>query len=310
MQNKHKNYISVIIPVYQDKEGLIDTITSLRAQDFPKDQYEIIIADNNSQDSTKQTAMELQNAHPDLIKVVHQDQVQSSYATRNAGVKAAKGDICCFIDADMTADVDYLSKVSGYFNRDEELMYFGCNVKILKTASTVSAKMNRNSGFKMKQYFENSNFIGAGCLSVRRNIFEQIGYFDDRLESGGDKEFGQRVHAAGFKQHYDHDLALYHPSRLTYASMLMKYKRIARGHAQLVHYYPERYSYYKSKRYYNISRYFPPLLIKLILTPFVFIASFGQYFYYLPIRFSALNEFRKELRDLAKKHPEDNMDIM
>ena len=176
--------ISIIIPVYQDKKGLIDTVNSLIAQDFPKDQYEIIIVDNNSQDGTKQAALELQNTHPELIKVVHQDKIQNSYATRNAGVKAAKGDICCFIDADMAAKVDYLSKVSGYFNRDEELMYFGCNVKILNTASTVSAKMNRKSGFNMKKYFEKSNFIGAGCLSVRRNIFEQIGYFDDRIRRG------------------------------------------------------------------------------------------------------------------------------
>ena len=302
--------ISVIIPVFQDKDGLIDTVNSLIAQDFPKDRYEVIIVDNNSQDDTKQAAMELRKAHPDLIKVVYQDQIQNSYATRNAGVKAAKGDIYCFIDADMKAEVDYLANISRHFDKNEELMYFGCNVKILKTASTVSAKMNRNSGFKIKKYFEKSNFVVTACLSVRGKIFEQVGYFDDRLESGGDKEFGQRVHAAGFKQHYDHDLVLYHPSRSTYASMLKKYKRIARGHAQLVHYYPERYSYYKSNRYYKISRYTPPLLIKLILTPFVFIASFGQYFYYLPIRFSALNEFRKELRDLAKKHPEDNMDIM
>ena len=129
------------------------------------------------------------------------------------------------------------------------------------------------------------------------------------IESGGDKEFGQRVHVAGFKQHYDHNLTLYHPSRSTYASILKKYKRIARGHAQLAHYYPERYSYYKSDRYYNICRYVPPLLIRLLAVPFALIVSTGKYFYYLPIRFTSLFEFRKELRKLAKNN-EDNKSIM
>lgn len=302
--------ISVIVPVFQDKIGLINTVESLIAQDFPKDKYEIIIVDNNSQDGTKQTAMELRNAHPDLVKVVHQDMIQSSYATRNAGVKKAKGDICCFIDADMTAEADYLSKVLDHFNNDEKLIYFGCNVRVLKTAGTFSARMNHKYGFKIKKYFEKDNFVTTACLSVRRNVFEQIGYFDDRLESGGDREFGQRVHAAGFKQHYDHDLALYHPSRSTYASMLKKYKRIARGHAQLVHYYPERYSYYKSDRYYNIKRYFPPYLIKLLLIPFALIVSTWKYFYYLPIRFCTLVEFRKELRKLAQKNDKDNKGVI
>jgi glycosyltransferase involved in cell wall biosynthesis len=301
--------VSVIIPVFQDKDGLIDTVNSLIAQDFPKDRYEIIIADNNSQDGTKQTAMELENTYPNLIKVVHQDQIQGSYATRNAGVKEAKGGICCFIDADMKADVNYLSSVSSHFNKNEELMYLGCNVAILGNGNTISAKMDRKYGFKIKKYFEKSNFVVTACLSVRKKIFEQIGYFDDRLESGGDKEFGQRVYAAGFKQHYDQDLILYHPSRSSYYSILKKYKRIARGHAQLSYYYPKRYGYYKSDRYYNINRYIPSFLAKVPVLFFAFIVSAGKYFYYLPIRFCALFEFRKELRRLAKKNNKDNRGI-
>jgi glycosyltransferase involved in cell wall biosynthesis len=310
MQNKNKDYISVIIPVFQDKDGLLDTVKSLIAQDFPRDQYEIVIVDNNSQDGTKQAAIELQTTYPDLIRVVHQDQIQNSYATRNAGVRAAKGEICCFIDADMTAHADYLANVSNHFDKDRKLMYLGCNVPILQTSGTISSKINRKYGFRMKEYFTKSNFVGAGCLSVRRKIFEQVGYFDDRLESGGDKEFGQRVHAAGFRQYYDHDLVLYHPSRATYVSMLKKYKRIARGHAQLIHYYPERYSYYKSDRYYRFDRYFPSFLIKLPAMLFAFIFSAGKYFYYLPINLCALLEFRRELRKLARKKDDDEKRVM
>ena len=293
--------ISIIIPVYRNKDGLLDTVNSLIAQDFPKDRYEIIISDNNSQDGTKQTAMELENTYPDLIKVVHQDLIQGSYAARNAGAKEAKGDICCFIDADMKANVDYLANVSDHFNEDEELMYLGCNIAILGNGNTISAKMNRKYGFKVKEYFEKNNFVVTACLSVRKKIFERVGYFDDRLESGGDKEFGQRVYAAGLRQYYDHDLSLYHPSRTTYRSMLKKYKRIARGNAQLVYYYPERYGYYKSDRYYNIFRYTPPLLNKLFYIFIGVIVSFVKYFYDLPIRLCALFEFRKELRKLEGK---------
>jgi len=310
MQNKNKDYISVIIPVFQDKNGLIDTVSSLIAQDFPKNRYEIVIVDNNSKDGTKETALAIQNQYPGLIKIVHQDKIQSSYATRNAGVNAARGSICCFIDADMTAPADYLAKVSDHFDKDGKLMYLGCNVIILEKSGTISSKINRKYGFRIKEYFTKSNFVGAGCLSVRKKIFEQIGYFDDRLESGGDKEFGQRVHAAGLRQHYDHDLILYHPSRTTYASMLKKYKRIARGHAQLVHYYPERYSYYKSDRYYKISHYIPPVLRKLVALFFGVIVSFLRYFYDLPIRLCALFEFRKELRKLARENNEDKKVVM
>jgi glycosyltransferase involved in cell wall biosynthesis len=304
--NNNKILISVIIPVYQDKKGLADTVNSILAQDFPRERYEIIIADNNSRDGTKQAALEFQQAYPDQIKVVHQDQIQSSYATRNAGIKAANGEICCFIDADMIAHPDYLSRVYIYFNKDENLMYFGCNVLITKTAATLSDKMNRKYDFNMKQYFEKSHYSGTGCLSVRRCIFDKVGLFDDRLESSGDKEFGQRVHAAGLKQYYDHDLVLYHPSRSTYGSIIKKYKRIARGHAQLVHYYPERYGYYKADRYYNVFRYIPPVVSKLLALPFILIISTGKFFYDLPIRLFALKAFHSELRRLSNQKEEEH----
>lgn len=76
-----------------------------------------------------------------------------------------------------------------------------------------------------------------------------------------------------------------------------------------MHYYHDRYGYYKSDRYYNINRYIPSFLAKVPVLFFAFIVSAGKYFYYLPIRFCALFEFRKELRRLAKKNNKDNRGI-
>ena len=153
--------ISVIIPVFQDKDGLIDTVDSLVAQDFPQDQYEIIIADNNSKDSTKQVATEFQEKYPGLIKVVHQDQIQSSYATRNAGVEIARGDICCFIDADMTAGRDYLRRIYNYLSQNN-VDYLGCNLRISGKRKTLVEKYNYLFAFPMKKYFEEYHFAGTG----------------------------------------------------------------------------------------------------------------------------------------------------
>ena len=293
MQNNLK--ISVIIPVYQDEKGLADTVNSMLAQDFPKQWYEIIIVDNNSKDGTKQAAMELQKAYPDLIKVVHQDQIQSSYAARNAGVKAAKGEICCFIDANMTADTKYLARVLRHFENDEELDYMGCRIQVVCNGKrTLSDWYNLRYDFQIEKYFKKDHFVVTACLSARKRVFERVGFFDKRLESSGDKEFGQRVYAAGLKQHYDDSLVLFHPSRSTYASIIKKYKRIARGHAQLTHYYPDRYSYHKSERY-NMHLYIPFVLLKL---PIGIVSSAGKFLYRLPIDLLAAVEFKKELRRL------------
>ncbi len=258
MQTKNTINISVIIPVYQDKDGLIDTINALIAQDFPQDRYEIIIADNNSKDSTKQVATEFQEKYPGLIKVIHQDQIQSSYATRNAGVKIARGEICCFIDADMTANRDYLKRIYIYFSQND-VDYLGCNIRINGTHKTLVEKFNHLFAFPMKKYLEENHFAVTACLSVKRSIFETVGLFDCRLESGGDQEFGHRVWKAGLKQLYCHDIVLYHPPRTSVLSLLKKELRKTRGKIQMAHFYPARYQHH-IESFFRISSYKPPRL--------------------------------------------------
>jgi len=297
--------ISVVVPVYQGKKGLANTVNSLMDQQLPQDRYEIIIADNNSKDGTKETAMEFQKKHPHLIKVVHEDKIQSSYAARSKGAKAAIGNIVCFIDADMTVNPDYLFKVAQHFN-DKELAYMGCRVQILGNKGTYTEKLNVRYGFPMQFYFEEHHFVGTGCLSVRRSVFDKLGYFDSRLESGGDREFGQRVYAARLKQHYDHDLAIYHPARWSYSSMINKEKRVTRGTVQLAHYYPNRYKNF-DKRYFSIGRYIPLPNIKKL--PKIFVSKqirttvyffLLNYFYRLPILCIGLAECIKERHRFKK----------
>ena len=110
--------ISIIIPVYNDPQGLKDTISSLVIQNYPFDKYEIVVVDNGSIDNTLDVAKEYVGEFPQLIKYVVEDKIRSSYAARNKGIKAAKGNLICFIDSDMTVKNNYLTDVSDYFDNN------------------------------------------------------------------------------------------------------------------------------------------------------------------------------------------------
>jgi|TARA_B100001971_G_scaffold212256_1_gene241936 glycosyltransferase involved in cell wall biosynthesis len=69
-------------------------------QDFPKNEYEIIVADNGSTDNTLDIANKYINNYSILVKYVIESNVQSSYAARNKGINIAKGDILAFTDSD------------------------------------------------------------------------------------------------------------------------------------------------------------------------------------------------------------------
>lgn len=233
--------VSVVIPVYNDPDGLRATLESLVVQDFPSGKFEIIVADNGSTDNTIEVVKKFVQKYPKLIRIVIEDNIQSSYAARNKGVKASKAPIIAFIDADMIVKRDWLSKaIESMLKHKAE--YLACNVQIYtKGRENLFAKYNRLTGFPIKEYIEKNKFAPTCCIFIRKKVFEEIGYFDSRLVSGGDLEFGNRVYNSGKELFFDPNIIMYHPARSSFCSLLKKSFRIGKGIAQLHKYYPERY---------------------------------------------------------------------
>lgn len=233
--------VSVVIPVYNEPEGLKDTLESLVVQDFPKDRFEIIIADNGSGENTLNVANEFIRKFPQLIRIEIEDSIQSSYAARNKAVKASRAPVIAFIDADMTVDKDWLSRALESMQK-QNAEYMTCNIKIYtKGKEGLVAKYNRLTGFPVQQNIEVKKFGLIGATFVSKRIFEDLGYLDSRLYSGGDVEFGNRVYDSGIKLCFEPDIVMYHPSRTSLRSLLKKSYRTGRGLAELQKYYPERY---------------------------------------------------------------------
>jgi cellulose synthase/poly-beta-1,6-N-acetylglucosamine synthase-like glycosyltransferase len=238
--------ISVIIPVYNDPGGLRDTLESLVAQDFPRSRFEIIVVDNGSTDLTHQVASDFATNYPEIMRVVVEDSIQSSYAARNKGIDLSFGEIMCFIDADMTVDKDWLRNVERLL-AEKRINYVGFRVEITVNKKTVVALYNQMNGFPVEYYVKDTGFAPTCCLAVRRDLFRKVGLFNPRLVSSGDLEFGNRVKQAGFSLWYEPNIIMYHPARTTIRSFIKKSLRIGRGIYQLSTLYPDRYSGIQSR---------------------------------------------------------------
>lgn len=238
--------ISIIIPVYNDPCGLKDTISSLMNLDYPKEKYEILIVDNGSKDGTFEIAKGFETAYPGLIKALKENTVRTSYAARNKGIKIANGELLFFLDSDMSVDRDYLKRIVDYFSCNDA-DYAGCQVKLFMKKENVFEKFDVLLGFPVKEHMESEHYTPTCCLTVKRQILDKTGCFDNRLESGGDYEFGVRVFKAGFVQKYIDNVTVFHPARCSYLSFRSRAKRIARGVAQMNYYYPEMFGGYYAK---------------------------------------------------------------
>ncbi len=95
--------VSVIVPIYNGQEDLPDLINCIQEQTYPKDKVEYLLVNNNSQDDTSkilnQATLEAKKIGINL-QVLNENNIQSSYAARNQGIRQAKGEILAFTDAD------------------------------------------------------------------------------------------------------------------------------------------------------------------------------------------------------------------
>ncbi len=118
--------------------------------------------------------------------------------------------------------------------------YLGCNVEVVaEDQPNIWERYEQSFSFPVDTYINNKHFAPTCALAVKRDVFEEVGLFDERLESGGDKEFGQRVHRAGFEQGYAGDVTAYHPARNSWDALRSKALRIGRGRTQKRRYHPE-----------------------------------------------------------------------
>jgi glycosyltransferase involved in cell wall biosynthesis len=189
----HHPSVSIIIPVYNDVNGIRDTLLSLFAQNYPEDKFEIIVVDNNSTDDTHKTILKIGLDFKKNI-VIEKEKKSGSYAARNKGLQVSKGEIIAFIDSDMTVKPDWLQKGVKCMLR-QKADYLGCRIQIRASQNKPSLceRYNIALGFPVKDYMEIDGYVPTACLFVRRTVIDAVGKFDDRLLSGGDVDFGNLV---------------------------------------------------------------------------------------------------------------------
>lgn len=89
--------VSVIIPTYNRSNLLKYTLSSLKDQDFPSREYEVIVIDDGSSDDTR----EVVESYKDKLNIIYYFQEDKGFRValaRNEGIMRAKGDLLVFID--------------------------------------------------------------------------------------------------------------------------------------------------------------------------------------------------------------------
>ncbi len=207
-----------------------DTLESLVLQNFSKDQYEIIVVDNGSNDSTLNVAKNFVEQYPGLIRCMIEDDTQGSYAARNKGINQAKGELLAFTDSDCVPNNKWLKNGMNSIRANNAAMVAGrIEFSYREHGPNIWEYFDSATKLDQEHYVKDLGFGATANLFVLKTIFDKYGLFLSELQSGGDYEFGRRLTQSGELLLYAHTALVYHHARSTFKSKLIKSKRIAEG---------------------------------------------------------------------------------
>ena len=121
MENSRKMKLSVIIPVYNEKDTVGKIIE--KVMEVPVDK-EIIVVDDGSTDSTKMVLREIIEKNKDVIKVIFKEKNEGKGAAIREGIKYVSGDVVVIQDADLEYDpMDFLKMLKVMEEKNAKVVY-------------------------------------------------------------------------------------------------------------------------------------------------------------------------------------------
>lgn len=186
--------VSVVVPIYNGEADLPELISCLSAQTYPKHQVEYLLVDNNSRDRTFALLQQAAKNSEITIRPQSENQIQSSYAARNAGIRAATGEILAFTDADCRPQPEWLDALIAPFVNKNVVIVAGEIVALLgKTLLEQHAEREQTLSQKHTLAHRFCPYGQTANLAIRRQALEQVGLFRPYLTSGGDADICWRI---------------------------------------------------------------------------------------------------------------------
>lgn len=193
-----KPLVSVIIPAYNAEKYILPAIQSVIEQNYAP--LEILLIDDGSTDST----VKLVQRETPQVRIIQQANAGVA-AARNTGLRHALGEYICFLDADdgwfpgkLAAQVDYLThhpEVGLVFHRwlvwrpDANGVYLKQEQPLQFKSVTIDPA---DSGWIYTKLLLDC-IVHTSTVMLRRNIAQQVGFFDRNLTNGEDYNYWLRV---------------------------------------------------------------------------------------------------------------------
>lgn len=251
--DKQTPFISVIIPVYQEEKYIEQFIVCLCNQTYSYEKTEYIFIDGMSKDFTRQHIRRFMVENPSKKIKLLDNKKQYQVNALNIGINASEGDIIIRLDVHSKFPDNYIELCvktlleTGADNVGGLAITKGTNRFSNVAAKLLSSKFGvGNSGFRTNA---DSGFVETVPFGTfRKELFNRIGLFDERLIRNEDNEFNARIIKNGGKIYLNNNIRFEYFCRDSFISLMnMAYKngiwniitsKLIKGSMSLRHFIP------------------------------------------------------------------------
>lgn len=267
--------VSIIVPCYNEQSTIRLMLEAFRAQTFPPDQMEVVIADGMSTDGTRDEILAFQRTFPDLEVCVVDNTDRSIPSGLNRAIQAARGEIIVRFDAHSKPYPDYVANCIKAHDAGQ-----GDNIGGVWeihpgaqtwTANCIAAAASHPLGvgdamYRLAATASEVDTVPFG--SYRRTLIEKIGAYNELLLTNEDYEFNTRIRKAGGRVWLDPSIRSVYFARSTFMELLRQYWRYGFWKWRMLRRYPDTLRWRQA---------LPPLFV-LSLLGLVLLAGFIPFF--------------------------------
>ena len=221
--------VSIVIPTYRRPERIARCLDSLLELEYPQERLQVVVVEDGGPTAE----------HDDLrardfggLEVLFLGQPHAGPAVaRNLGARHARGELLAFTDDDCCPRPDWIAQLLAVHGGRERTLVGGHTINAL--AGNVLSGASQALVSYITRYGQDSGepFFASNNILVPRNLFNQIGGFDETfpLAGGEDRELCDRLHHLGVAQLHAPEALIDHYHHLSPGSFWRQHFRYGRG---------------------------------------------------------------------------------
>lgn len=190
--------LSVVIPAHDVADTLAEQLDALLAQEWDG-AWEIVVVDNRSTDGTAALAREYAT-RDGRVRVVDAPEHAGLCYSRETGVRAAASDHVAICDGDDVVEPGWVAAM-GDALREHRVVTGPLDVDRLNPPWLVETRGRLDSD-GVRTWFGAFPVIAGGNLGIRRDVFDEVGWFDQAYIGAEDHEFSLRLARRAIPIHF------------------------------------------------------------------------------------------------------------